>query len=141
MYADYFTSCYAKCFSNCIHAQNAAVIIQELKSINKNISDKTCNQPTAAAISNRAMNIFMADKMGYLSHSNDLSYFTNYVTLNSLEGKFTVTHNFQQASGMDEPLKKIFNVGVNINIANSFAQSFLNNRYKNELGITLNFKW
>ncbi len=124
-----------------VKPQTAEDIIAELKSINKTIADKPCSTGIAPLISNRAMNIFLADKTGYLSESRDLSFYTNYVTLNSTTGRFTINHNFQKAKGIDEPIKKLLSVGVYANIANSFAASFLDKKFENELGLTLNFKW
>ncbi|HTE12019.1 MAG TPA: hypothetical protein VK645_13640, partial [Chitinophagaceae bacterium] len=50
-----------------LKAQTGSDIIAELKSINNAITNKSCSADSAAAISNRAMNIFLADKTGYLS--------------------------------------------------------------------------
>src|ERR1700712_894463 len=112
----YFTSLF-------LQAQTGNDIIATLKSINTTVNTKLCGTDSAAAISNRAMNVFMADKTGYLSASTDLSYFTNYLTFNTAEGKFTVSHNFQQpAAGPDNPIKKLFNIGFDITIANSYAK-------------------
>ena len=122
-------------------SQTAAGIIAELNSINKTITNSPCSTGSGAVISNRAMNIFLADKTGYLSESSDLSYFTNYVTFNTAEAKLTVNHNFQKANRIDEPIKKLLSVGVNMHIANSFAPTFLGNNFENELGLTINYKW
>ena len=56
-------------------AQDAVSLIAKLKAINTNINSKAANSDSAAAISHRAMNVFMADKTGYLSGSRDLSYY------------------------------------------------------------------
>ncbi|HMG15538.1 MAG TPA: hypothetical protein VK590_08835 [Saprospiraceae bacterium] len=122
-------------------AQNGESIIAILKSINLEINNDNCNSKNAAAISNRALNVFLADKTGYLSEYGDLSFYTNYLTLNTLEGKLTINHNFKKASGKDDPIRKLFSVGVNMNIANGFSRSFSDNKIENELGITLNYKW
>jgi hypothetical protein len=128
-------------FSFSLQSQSADSIIARLKYINRAVVSKSCSGGTLPVISNRAMNIFLADKTGYLSESTDLSLFTNYVTLNSIEGKLTINHNFQQAAGIDDPIKKLFSVGVSANIANSFASGFLDKKFENELGLTLNYKW
>ncbi|MEP6748563.1 MAG: hypothetical protein ABJB86_12605 [Bacteroidota bacterium] len=124
-----------------LQAQTGKDIIAALKSINTSVGTKFCGTDSAAAISNRAMNIFMADKTGYLSASTDLSYFTNYVTFNTAEGKFTVSHNFQQAAGIDDPVKKLFNIGFDMTIANSYAKSFLDKRFENELDLSICYTW
>jgi hypothetical protein len=128
-------------FSFSLQSQSADSIIARLKYINRAVVSKSCSGGSLPVISNRAMNIFLADKTGYLSESTDLSLFTNYVTLNSVEGKLTINHNFQQASGIDDPIKKLFSVGVSANIANSFASGFLDKKFENELGLALNYKW
>ncbi len=124
-----------------VKSQTAEIIIAELKAINKVVANKPCGTGDVAVISNRAMNIFLADKTGYLSESGGLSFFTNYVTLNTSEGKLTVSHSFQKATGIDEPIKKLFNIGVSANIANSFTATFLGKKFENELGVTLNHIW
>ncbi|MEP7108648.1 MAG: hypothetical protein ABI760_11715 [Ferruginibacter sp.] len=122
-------------------SQTAGEIIGELKSINKEVRIKPCVKGISPVITNRAMNVFLADKTGYLSESGDLSCYTNYVTLNTTEGKFTVNHNFQNAKGIDERTKNLFSIGVSANIANGFAATFLDKKFENELGVTLSYKW
>lgn len=117
-------------------AQTGESIIGEIKGINKTI----VTQHSGAVISNRAMNVFMADKTGYLSASDDLSFYTNYVTFNSLDGIFTVNHNFQKPNGIDEPLKTLFSLGFKANV-NSIGATFLDKQFDDELALTLNYKW
>lgn len=123
-----------------LKAQNSETIITELKTINKGITQKDCNI-NAAAISNRGMNVFMADKTSYLSESIDLSYYTNYVTFNSSEGKITVTHNLQSPKGIDEPIKGLFSFGASATIPHQFASTFLDKSFEQEFGMSLNYKW
>lgn len=122
-------------------AQSVEDVVSLLKTINRNTSEKTFAGGGAAAISNRAMNVFLADKTGYLSASKDLSYFTNYTTFNSIEGKITVNHNFQPAPGDDDRLKTLFSVGFDMQLASSYTKGFFDNRFENELGISLDYKW
>jgi hypothetical protein len=124
-----------------LKAQTGEDIIATLLSINKSVNSKLSATDSAAAISNRAMNIFLADKTGYLSASTDLSFYTNYLTFNTSEGKFTVNHNFQKVPGTDDPIKTLFSVGFDMTIANSYAKSFLDKRFENELGVSVNYKW
>jgi hypothetical protein len=120
-----------------VHAQSAKEIITQLQSIHQATS-----ADSGAAISRRSMNIFLADKTGYAAGSRDLSFFTNYVTFNSSEGRCTVNHNFQQAAtGNDAPIKKLLRVGVDMTLASSYTKSFLDKRFESELGFTLNYKW
>jgi hypothetical protein len=116
--------------------QNTDSIAAEIKMINKAVASQT----TGAVMSNRAMNIFLADKTGYVGGSDDLSFFTNYVTFNSTDGIFTVNHNFQKPKGIDEPLKTLFSLGFKANV-NSIGAGFLDKHFDDELGLTLNYKW
>ena len=127
--------------SQIIYAQSAQEIISELKFINQSVASKPCNADSAAVISNRAMNIFMAAKTGYLSANTDLSYYTNYVTVNSAEGKVTVNHNFQNTNGTDAPIRTLLSFGLDATIANNYSKSFLDKRFDNEIGVTVNYKW
>jgi hypothetical protein len=124
-----------------LQAQTGEAIIAELQSINHSVTHRTAGTDSAAAISNRAMNVFLADKTGYLSTSTDLSFYTNYATFSTADGKFTVNHNFQKATGTDEPIKKLFSIGFDMTIAGSYAKSFLDNRFENELGVSINYTW
>jgi len=124
-----------------IRAQDGHAIIAGLQSINAAVTKKTCSAGDAAAISNRAMNVFLADKTSYLSAPRDLSFFTNYATYNTGDGKFTVNHNFQPLHGADDPIKTLFSFGFDMTIAGSYAKAFLDKRFENEAGITLNYKW
>jgi hypothetical protein len=120
----------------CCAGQNTDSIAAEIEMINKAV----VNQTTGAVISNRAMNVFLADKTGYAGGSDDLSFFTNYITFNSTDGIFTVNHNFQKPKGTDEPLKSLFSVGFKANV-NSIGAGFLDKHFDDELGLTLNYKW
>ena len=124
-----------------INAQNGHDIITGLKSINAATTGKSCHATDAAAISHRAMNVFLADKTSYLSAARDLSFFTNYVTYNTGDGKFTVNHNFQPPHGADDPIRTLFSFGFDMTIAGSYAKSFLDKRFENEVGVTASYKW
>ena len=122
-------------------AQDTGPIQEELQAINKTITLQPCDKNSGKLISNRAMNIFLADKTGYVSESGDLSYYTNYVTLNSNTGLISVNHNFQKARGIDEPIKTLLSVGFKANIADGFNASFTDKRFKNLLALTINHTW
>lgn len=123
-----------------LKAQNADTIISRLQAVNKTILVNSCDSDDAAAISHRAMNIFLSDVTGYLSSKTDLSYFTNYVTFDAAEGKLAVYHNFQTASGADVPLKNLFGFGLSANIPNNYSASFLDYRNETGMGLLLGFK-
>ncbi len=122
-------------------AQDAGQIMEELQTINKTITFQPCDRNSGKLISNRAMNIFLADKTGYVSESGDLSYYTNYVTLNSNTGLLSINHNFQKSKGIDEPLKKLLSIGFKANVADGFNASFIDKQFKNLLALTINHTW
>jgi len=124
-----------------LYSQTTENIIDELKSINKEVTKVPCTAGSTPVISNRGMNVFLADKTGYLSESGDLSFYTNYLTFNAADGRFTINHNFEKAKGIDAPIRKLFSVGVYADIANSFGATFLDKKFENELGVTVNYKW
>ena len=124
-----------------LSAQTAADIINELNAVNSAVAATPCNNGSTALIANRAMNVFLADKTGYVSAPADLSLYTNYVTFNTTDGRLTINHNFQKAAGIDEPVKKLFSAGMYANVVNSFTTNHFGNRVANELGLTLNYKW
>jgi hypothetical protein len=128
-------------FASLIKAQNGDSIISHLQSINHAATAKTCSSDDAAAISNRAMNIFLSDKTGYVNAKSDLSLFTNYVTFNTSESRLTVNHNFQEATGADDPINKLFSIGLSINIPNNYASAFLDYRHETGLGLIAGYKW
>lgn len=122
-------------------AQDNTGIKEELQTINKAIALQPCIGNSGKLISNRAMNFFLADKTSYVAENGDLSYYTNYVTLQSATGLLTINHNFQKAKGIDEPLKTLLSVGFKANIADGFNASFLDKRFKNVLALTINHTW
>lgn len=124
-----------------LKAQNGDSIISKLKSINDSLVAKSCNSDDVAAISNRAMNIFLSDKTGYVNAKSDLSLFTNYVTFNTSESRLTVNHNFQEPTGADVPIKKLFSIGLSINIPNNYASDFFDYRHETGLGLIAGYKW
>lgn len=122
-----------------VYAQTAKTIIDQLSAINKTIINTTCQN--TSLISNRAMNVFLAYKMGYASERSDLSFYTNYISLNSAEGKLSISHNFQNSKPIDEPIKKLFNVAITTNILKDFAPTFLDKMMQDEIILTFNYKW
>ena len=136
----FFTASFYFCILS-VNAQSGDSIMAQIKSVNKIISNQPCSFAFATPISNRAMNVFLADKTGYVAESTDLSFYTNYLTFNSSEGKLTINHNFQNENGADVSIQKLLSVGVSANIANSFGAAFLDKQFENELGLTVNYKW
>ncbi|HTL09329.1 MAG TPA: hypothetical protein VL307_13760 [Chitinophagaceae bacterium] len=136
----FFFACFV-CSFNGLKAQTAASIAGELQAINDSVSQLPFNGKSAAAITHRGMNVFLADKTGYLYGSNDLSFFTNYITLSTADGRFTVNHNFQPRHGKDDPIRSLFSVGFDLTVPGNYANAFLDRRYESELGLSLRYKW
>lgn len=123
-----------------LRSQTADKIMSDLQSIHANIYNDTCGNQQL--ISNRAMNLFLSDKIGtYLTEYKDLSFYKNNITFNAASGDFSLTHSLFQPNGIDEPVKLFNSVGVKANITNAFAAAFTDNTFKNELGMTINRTW
>lgn len=121
-------------------AQSADSLIADLRAIHETVRSHDCPEPQL--ISNRAMNLFLADKIGsYLTDYKSLSFYKNYVTLNAGEGVFSLNHNLFQPTGIDEPVQTFYVVGVRANVANAVAAAFTEKRGNNQLGATLKKTW
>ncbi len=128
------------CACTIAKAQTGKAIADTLKLINKRVTMSGGVSGNLPVISNGAMNVFLADKLGYLSQANQLSFYTNYVTLSTADGELTINHNFQKATGTDEPAKQLFNIGISANIS-SIAVPFSDKHYDDELNLLLSYKW
>ncbi len=125
-----------------LKAQTAANIIDEFKSINGTITNVPCSTGKGNIISNRAMNIFLSNKVGtYLSGDDDLSLYKNSIEFNTTEGTFSVSHNIRQAKGIDQPLKSFLFIGAKANIVNGLAASFNNTNFSNDFGVLVKKTW
>src|SRR5471030_2440367 len=124
--------------SLCSHAQSADSIISVLTAINHSITNGVYANGHGDVISKRAMNIFLANKVGYyMSQYGDLSFYKNNITFNAAEGIFSLNHNLFQAKGNDEPVRSFMVVGARANITDAFAAAFSNRQFSNEMGATL----
>ena len=93
-------------------------------------------------ISYRAMNLFLADRVGYyLAESENLSYTKNNLTLNTANGIMSMTHSFFEPSGNDLPITNFTALGLKTNVFNAYQASNSKATYKNELGLTLKKYW
>ncbi|MDB5133817.1 MAG: hypothetical protein JWP37_420 [Mucilaginibacter sp.] len=131
------------CFSTFLtRAQTPAQIISELKLVNNNVANTPCSTGRGMLISNKAMNIFLSNKVSsYLSGNEDLSLYKNYVTLNASEGSITINHNFHQPVDSDDWVKSFVIIGARANIANAYAARFSNKYFDNRLGFVLQKTW
>ncbi len=124
-----------------VYCQPGNRLIEDLRTINSAVVHSPCQGSQTMTISHRAMNIFLADKTAYLSAFGDLSYYTNYVTLSSSSGMLTLNHNFQKASGKDEPTRGLFSLGAKAKIADGFNTSLVDKKFRKNVGITLTQAW
>ncbi|RFM28479.1 hypothetical protein DXN05_06640 [Deminuibacter soli] len=131
----FFTGLFAR-------AQNAAAIFDTLQAINQRIAALPCSTGKAQLVSNRAMNLYLTDKVGtYLSDNIDLSYHINTLVFNSSEGTVAVTHNLYSPKGKDDAVHSMMSIGIKTNIFNAWNAAFANKQYNNELGFTLKYNW
>lgn len=128
-------------FSFTANAQSKADSIYTiLKNANNSIEKLKCTE--YQPISYRAMNLFMADRVGYyLAESENLTYTKNNLTLNTADGIMSMTHSFFEPSGSDLPLTNFTALGLKTNIFNAYQASNNKTTYKNELGLTIKKYW
>jgi hypothetical protein len=97
---------------------------------------------TTPLISNRAMNLFLADRIGYyLSRYDDISFDKNYITFNTSDGVFSLNHNFFQATPGDNPVKSFLVGGIKANVVNAVESGFTGKQFNNEIGLTIKQTW
>ncbi len=120
--------------------QELQTIVEELGSIHTTIRNDSCSNQKV--ISNRAMNLFLSDKIGtYLSGYKDLSFYKNNVSFNAASGEFSLNHNMFQAKGLDNPVRSVSTVGVKANVTNAIASAFTDQTFTNQLGMTITTAW
>lgn len=123
-------------------AQSSQPVIAELKAINTQITNTPCGTRQGALVSNKAMNIFLSNKVSsYLSDGTDLSLYKNYVVLNAAEGSIAIDHNFRQPVEGDESVRSFFVLGARANIANAYSARFSNKYNDNRLGFLVQHTW
>jgi hypothetical protein len=125
-----------------LKAQDAATILSEFRVADGIITSSPCSTGHGMIISNRAMNIFLSNKIGsYLSEMNDLSFYKNNVLINTVKGTLSVNHNFFQPSGADEQMRSFLVVGAKANIANAYSAAFNDKQFNNEFGFNVKYTW
>jgi len=129
-------------FSLSLQAQTPGSIINELKTINTSLVNTPSNMGSGRLISNRAMNIFLANKAGYyLAESDNLSLYKNSAIYNSAEGLITVNHNLYKPKEIDERVGSITSVGVKANVADAFSAASSGRQFNNQLGFNWKQTW
>jgi hypothetical protein len=128
--------------ANAARAQTPQQIIAEISTVNSKVVNATCAAGTGMLISNKAMNIFLSNKVSsYLSDNYDLSLYKNYVTLNAAEGSIAISHNFHQPVDSDDWVRSFWVISARANIANSYAGNFTGKYITNQLGVALQRTW
>ena len=123
-------------------AQTPEQIIAEISTVNSKVVNATCAAGTGMLISNKAMNIFLSNKVSsYLSDNYDLSLYKNYVTLNAAEGSIAISHNFHQPVNTDDQVRSFWVISARANIANTYAGNFTGRYINNQLGVALQKTW
>lgn len=125
-----------------IRAQTSESIISEIKTINTSLANKPCNTGKGQLISNRAMNIFLANKAGhYLATGDNLTLYKNSTVFNTAEGLINVNHSLYTAKGIDDKINNFTTIGVQANIADAFSAISSGRRFNNQLGAYLKQTW
>jgi hypothetical protein len=129
------------CYSvNELIAQSADSLINNLRSIQNKLESNPAYRQDL--ISNRAMNLFIADQIGsYLSEDKNLSFFKNYVTMDAARGILSLNHNFFESKGLDEPVRTFMVVGAKANVLNAFYSINSNKTYVNNFGVSVQKNW
>src|ERR1700754_857208 len=107
------------------------------------ITSRTLAQsPDTLPLSNRAMNIFLSDRIGYyLSSINDLTLYKNSVLFNAATGTLAVNHSLYQPKGSDQRVGAFTTIGVQANIADAFAATYSNRPFDNRFGFFSKQTW
>jgi len=123
-----------------LQAQSAKKLIADLQAIHTSVRSLPCN--SGQLISNRAMNLFLAEKIGtYLTGYKSISFYKNNITADVLNGTFSLSHNLFQPSGIDKPITSFLVVGVKANVSNTLPSISNRKTFSNDLGATIKKVW
>jgi hypothetical protein len=125
-----------------VWAQDPEKIISDLRSIDSGIASAPCQTGEGALISNRAMNLFLADRIGYyLSQYHDVSFNKNYITFQSIDGSFSLNHNFFHPKDGDEQVRAFTVGGIKANVLNPLETGFKGEEFPGGIGLALTRTW
>lgn len=124
---------------NTLSAQSGTGLLQQLQRINDSLQGNSMQYNTTPVISNRGLNIFLADKTAYLFGNADLSYFSNYVSYNGNSGILAVNHNFYHPVAADQLINRMFQIGVKARVSNGFDVMPGYEQNKKEAGFTVGY--
>jgi|GEM_PF-3439204 len=97
-----------------------------LRSLNDSILSAAClPSGNGQLISHRAMNLYLADRIGYyLSHYRDLSLYKNSVLIDGYDQSIAINHHLYTANEKDERLRSMFTVGAKATAKHEFGFLF-----------------
>ncbi|MES2794353.1 MAG: hypothetical protein V4683_00235 [Bacteroidota bacterium] len=120
--------------------QSADSLISVLKEIDLTIKKSECAE--GQLLSNRGMNLFMADRVGYyLSDHENLTFCKNNLTFNTANGLFSMSHSLFEPTGADLPVRSYHVIGLKANALNAFHSATNQSAFNNELGFTYKHFW
>ena len=100
-------------------AQSPDSLIQQLTAIH------AATTKSDFPISERAMNIYLSNKIGYyLSDPNDLTLYKNSVLIDAATGQVAVNHSLYQPKTTDQRIKTFTSIGVKANVKDAFYTRF-----------------
>ncbi len=122
------------------YAQSATQIINKFNTFHNQIKAYNCID--GQLLTNRAMNLFFADRVGYyLADPENLTFCKNNVTLNTGSGSLSMSHSLFEPNGNDEPVKSYQVIGVKTNVFNAYQAAANKAAFNNELGFTFKHFW
>lgn len=122
--------------------QSVEKIFKKLDTINQRVVDFSCTGKSGMILSDRGLNYFFADKLAsYLAGEGDISLFKSYATLDASDGVLNINHNFPTKDNETGRIKSLFTLGARSNIADGFAAIFREEKFSNELGLSLKQTW
>jgi hypothetical protein len=123
-----------------IFAQNTEQIVAQFKKIDETVKTQQCE--ASQLLTYRAMNLFLADRVGYyLSDAENLTFCKNNITLNTGTGGFSMSHSLFEPTGGDLPVKSYNVIGLKANVFNAFQAAANKTSFNNELGFTFKHYW
>jgi len=113
-------------------------LIGQLKTINAAVAGSSTGPP----ISNRAMNVYLSNKIGYyLSGNDDLTLYKNAVLINAAEGTVAILHSLYQPQAGDQRIRTFTTIGAQAGAADAFAATWSHRSYNNQFGVIAKQSW
>lgn len=107
---------------------------------NQFLTEQPCTQ--GQIISKRAMNLFLADRVGYfMSSDQNLSFCKNNININTATGVFALTHSLFEPTGEDASVRNFNAIGLRVNAFDAMGSIINSKKYSNQIGITFKRFW